>query len=414
MHAKPVLLVHDHKAEFVVTDVFLKQRVRTDKNINASLRQPRQYFGPGFAFGLAGQKRRRNADILAHRCNRFKMLFGQNLGRRHNGGLQSAFNRIQHCQKCHNRFAGADIALQQPQHAERLGLVGINFGQHVFLRACQGKGQFFQNLFAQKPVAADNPPVLFFDAFAGNGQRQLISQKFVISQSCPLFGIRLKILLIMRMMSFEQRRAEIVPAVLFDKGRVKPFGQGGYPCQCLFGIFVKHFVADAGRQRINRFKCRNFVAFGFRHDVVRVCHLQHAVKTFKFAADNPHRADGQILGNRISINLKENQSQIFAAVADEHPVGLLPCFRRNMFNNLNPHGANPARHGVFKPRPVRAIDNSRRQMKRQINNFAAAQKILQQFNGLAADAFQHRNIGKQGKQNLRTHKTVAFREIKLA
>ena len=48
-----------------------------------------------------------------------KVLAGEHLGGRHQRGLGAGLHRAQHGQQRHQGLAGADIALQQPQHAPR-------------------------------------------------------------------------------------------------------------------------------------------------------------------------------------------------------------------------------------------------------------------------------------------------------
>ena len=59
------------------------------------------------------------------------VLLGQHLGRRHQRGLFAGLDRAQHRQQRHQRLAGADIALQQPQHPARRGEVGVDLRQRL-------------------------------------------------------------------------------------------------------------------------------------------------------------------------------------------------------------------------------------------------------------------------------------------
>ena len=57
-----------------------------------------------------------------------EMLARQDLGRRHQGGLAAGFDRRRRSEQRHHGLAGADIALQQAQHALRLGEVAHDVG----------------------------------------------------------------------------------------------------------------------------------------------------------------------------------------------------------------------------------------------------------------------------------------------
>jgi len=72
-------------------------------------------------------KRAQGLTVLAH----------QNFGRRHQGALRAAFDRREHREKGHDRLAGADVALQETQHALRRGEIGIDFGHRRALRIGQ-------------------------------------------------------------------------------------------------------------------------------------------------------------------------------------------------------------------------------------------------------------------------------------
>ena len=57
----------------------------------------------------------------------------------------AGLDRARHGEQRHHRLAGADIALQQAQHALGLGEIGVDLGQRLFLRAGQRIGQRLAN-----------------------------------------------------------------------------------------------------------------------------------------------------------------------------------------------------------------------------------------------------------------------------
>ena len=65
------------------------------------------------------------------------MLLGQDLRRRHEGGLRAGFHRQQHRRDRDHRFPGADVALQQTIHRVRRGKVAPDLRNHARLRPCQ-------------------------------------------------------------------------------------------------------------------------------------------------------------------------------------------------------------------------------------------------------------------------------------
>ena len=62
-----------------------------------------------------------------------KVLLGQNLGGHHQGRLKSRFHGQQDGGNSHDRFAGADIALQQSVHRIFRGQASADLGDHFFL-----------------------------------------------------------------------------------------------------------------------------------------------------------------------------------------------------------------------------------------------------------------------------------------
>ncbi len=81
------------------------------------------------------------------------MLLRQHLGRRHQRRLRAGLHRAQHGEQRHQRLAGADIALQQPQHAVRRGQVGVDLGQRLQLRRRGGEAEARQRRVAQPAIA---------------------------------------------------------------------------------------------------------------------------------------------------------------------------------------------------------------------------------------------------------------------
>ena len=81
---------------------------------------PASVVGALAALFAAGQDRDAQAGALGQRRDRGEMLAGQDFGRRHQRRLAAGLDGARHGEQRHHRLAGADIALQQAQHA--LGL----------------------------------------------------------------------------------------------------------------------------------------------------------------------------------------------------------------------------------------------------------------------------------------------------
>ena len=70
-----------------------------------------------------------------------EMLLGEELGRRHEGGLQAALGREQQADRRDDRLAAADVALQQAEHRLRALQVVDDLLHHPLLRSGEGERQ---------------------------------------------------------------------------------------------------------------------------------------------------------------------------------------------------------------------------------------------------------------------------------
>ncbi len=95
------------------------------------------------AFGLlltAGYPGTAHAQSRERRCQLAIMLFGEDLGRRHEGGLKSVLDRLQAGKCRHHGLATTNIALQQATHRMRLRQIGANFLPGTGLRTGEIEG----------------------------------------------------------------------------------------------------------------------------------------------------------------------------------------------------------------------------------------------------------------------------------
>ena len=119
VHAEAVLLVDDGEGQVLELHVGLEQRVRADEDVDLAGRQPLEQLGARAALLPARQQRQAQAGGLGVGGDGVGMLARQHLGRRHQGGLGARLHRDRHGHQRHHRLAGADVALQQAQHAMR-------------------------------------------------------------------------------------------------------------------------------------------------------------------------------------------------------------------------------------------------------------------------------------------------------
>ena len=88
----------------------------------------------------------------------FVVLFGQDLGRRHDARLKTIVERQQAGERGHHRFARAHIALQQPVHLSATAQVAVDFAHHTFLCFREGKGNVvLVKIFEERSDARKRP-----------------------------------------------------------------------------------------------------------------------------------------------------------------------------------------------------------------------------------------------------------------
>ena len=95
----------------------------------------------------------RRPGLLGQRRDRLQVLARQNFRRRHQRRLRAGLHRNGHGQQRDDRLAGADVALQQPQHAPRRAHVGLDLAHRFALRIGQREGKRVGQFCAHAPVA---------------------------------------------------------------------------------------------------------------------------------------------------------------------------------------------------------------------------------------------------------------------
>ena len=136
-----MLFVHDRQRQFGEDDRLLKQRVGADRDLHRAAGQSLQRQPPGLAGQSPGQPGHFDSQRFQPGSQVAVVLFRQQFGGGHQRRLGTVFHRPQRGGGGHHGLAGADIALQQPQHGPRLGQVGGDFRQHPLLGDGKRKGQ---------------------------------------------------------------------------------------------------------------------------------------------------------------------------------------------------------------------------------------------------------------------------------
>ena len=184
-HAEAVLFVDHGERQRLEDHVVLDQRMGADQQIDLAGFEPRQDLAPLLALLAAGQDRDAKAGALGQRRDGLDVLAREDFGRRHQRGLLAGLGDGRGGEQRHHRLAGADIALQQPQHPHRLAQILGDGGDRLALRGRQRIGQGVDDLVAQMAVAgvavAGRTPQLR----AHQRQRQLTGQQFVEGKPRP-------------------------------------------------------------------------------------------------------------------------------------------------------------------------------------------------------------------------------------
>ena len=113
------------------------------------------------------------------------MLARQDFGRRHERGLPAGFDHGGGGEQRDDGLAGADIALQQPQHALRQSQIGDDVVDGALLRMGQRIGQRLHDLGAQRAFARRAAAGLTAHVGAHQRERELAGKQFVIGEPRP-------------------------------------------------------------------------------------------------------------------------------------------------------------------------------------------------------------------------------------
>lgn len=139
--AEAVLLVHDREAEARELGAVLNHRVRADHELCGAERG--RFERGAFLLGLetAREPRDRDAERFEPSAQLARVLFRQQLGRRHQRGLVARIDGLCCGQGRHHGLAAADVALQQTLHRMRLVQIERDLAGHAPLRARERERQ---------------------------------------------------------------------------------------------------------------------------------------------------------------------------------------------------------------------------------------------------------------------------------
>ena len=130
-----MLLVDDHQPEFVKRHRVLDERVRANDKVNRARGQLRLDLTAFFRRRRASDERHAEARGFQQPANGDEVLFGQDLGWRHEGNLEAVLHRHDCGDQRDDGLARSDIALEQTVHRLRPLHVFDDLGNHLLLIA---------------------------------------------------------------------------------------------------------------------------------------------------------------------------------------------------------------------------------------------------------------------------------------
>ncbi len=136
------------------------------------------------------------------------MLTRQDLGRRHECGLPTGLDNGGGGEQGNDGLAGADIAMEEPQHALRLRQVGDDVGDRALLRGGERIGQRRNYARARAAFRCTAAPRANAQVGPQQRQRELACQQFVISEPRPRRAFRRDILRRLRSMDTARARRQ--------------------------------------------------------------------------------------------------------------------------------------------------------------------------------------------------------------
>ncbi len=133
MNAETVLLVDDDQAEILELDIVLKERMGSDDDARLSRGDGGQPLLALASLVATREPERFDAQGPEPTSQAALVLFGQQLGRRHQGRLTPSLQRLQGRERGDHGLARAHVALQESLHRPGLSQVPADLRDHPLL-----------------------------------------------------------------------------------------------------------------------------------------------------------------------------------------------------------------------------------------------------------------------------------------
>ena len=337
------------------------------------------------------------------------MLAGEDLGRRHEGSLPSGFDHRRSRDQRHHGFAGADVALQQAQHALRASEIGDDVVDRLLLRMGERIRQRLEDARAQTPFAGRAAAGLPPHMRTHQRKRELPSEQLVIGKPRPRKTFRRDVVRLGRAVQIAQRGGEGGKALARDPRVVLPFRQIGQAGERAVHGAPHIAGGKAFGERIDRLDQRQVRKALLVYHAVGVHHLQHVVVQLNRAGDVAHLALGQKLTQVILARVEICERQrLPGVVAGDDTVGRARAVarRRPVLVDGDGDGHKLAGLHLIELRPRPAVDRAGGQVKQQVDDarrLAVEQPRIEPLQ-LRPDAGQAGEGSEQRAEHKRTHR----------
>ena len=321
---------------------------------------------PGGAVA-AGQKHRLDAGRLGERRDGRKMLAGEKLGRRHQRGLAAGLDHIRHGDQRDDRLAGADVALEKPQHALLAGKIALDLGERLTLRGgeLEGEGGFDPSRAACRPPST--PCRARGSCCRARSRARAGSRRARRRRAAAMPGLPGRS---PRPLPADARRAAPArkPASRAPRGgpaTAIPEARAGAPAPAPIAR-RSTFGESPAVMPVDRLDRRHLLGALDRQHVVRVADLRAHVEPFDVAADDQPRAERKELLQPVRLRLEIDDLDRRLAVGEDDAPGRIAAAR--LLDPLH-HAFDRDRAGrrhLVERRAVAAVDEPARQVEEQI------------------------------------------------
>jgi len=205
------------------------------------------------------------------------MLAREDLRRRHHRRLPSGLDGTRHGEQAHDGLAGADIALEEAQHALVADHVLADLADGPRLRPRQREGQGLREGLDQAPVTRIGASRLAAHARAHDGEGELGGEELVIGEPPPrriaLQRLGLRRLGVGRAVERGERLAKGREGVALHPGQILPFGELGNPLQRGIGKARDQPRGQALGLAVDGFDAGQLVGLSGIEDAIGMHHL---------------------------------------------------------------------------------------------------------------------------------------------